>query len=87
MHAFVNVLGFVGALLVLGLAAFGVLAVAAIGSEDGERRRMRDQARAAELRIAEVGRQAQVAILGEALRRASASRIRADRPAEDWPDR
>ncbi len=70
MHTFFAVLGFVGVLLVLGLAVVGVLALVAVASGDDERRRIQEQARQAERQIMEIGQQAQLAILGEALRRA-----------------
>lgn len=58
-------------LLFIGLALFGAFALLALafGPKETERQRIAREAREAERRITDIGRQAQAAILAEALRR------------------
>jgi hypothetical protein len=70
MDTFLSVVGFFGALVVLCLAAVGLVAIISRISRVGdERQRWQSRANEAEQQIMEIGRQAQVALLGEALRR------------------
>jgi hypothetical protein len=73
MTIFAAILGVVGAVLVIGLAAVGGLALIGVIRGDDHSRDLRERARRAEREIMEIGRQAKVAILGEALRRAYGS--------------
>lgn len=72
--AVLNILVFLFWLLVIGLALFGGLVLAALVFEprETERQRIARKAREAERRITNIGRQAQAMILDEALRRAQA---------------
>ena len=67
-------LAFMFWLLFIGLALFGALVLLALtfGPNETERQRIAREAREAERRITDIGRQAQAAILAEALRRARA---------------
>lgn len=70
MTTFLNTIGCIGALAVLGLAVFGIYALVleATGQAD-ERRRIAERTRHAEQQIMDIGHQAQAAIMQEALRR------------------
>lgn len=74
--------------LVIGLALFGGLVLVALvfGPRETERQRIAREAREAERKITAMGRQAQAAILAEALRQAQARprATRVDRP--DMPN-
>jgi len=79
IHFLGIVLLVVAMLVLLGLAAVGVL-VLFLGPWDDERTRIQQETRRAERQIAEIGRRAQVAILDAALRQAG---VRPQRPAAD----
>lgn len=64
----IELLFIVGMVLLAGLAVVGLLVVISPG--ETERQRCAREAREAERQIAEIGRQAQAAILAEALKRA-----------------
>jgi uncharacterized membrane protein len=81
MTVFLYTLGFIGALIVLALAAVGVVALILALFTNGQAHRAREEARRAERQIAEIGRRAQVAILREALRRVYGE------SASEWPSR
>lgn len=68
MVAVTELLFFIGMVLLTGLAVVGLLAVT--GPGESERQRYARQAREAERQIVDIGRQAQAAILAEALKRA-----------------
>jgi hypothetical protein len=84
MGTFLSIVGFVGGLAVIGLAVVGLGAVmACLSRESDERYRLQAQARRAEEQIMEIGLQAQLALLGEALQRVRGAAAGADSSNED----
>lgn len=84
MIVVLDVLAFVFWLLVIGLALFGglVLVAVLVGPRETALQRIARQTREAERRVADIGRQAQAAILTEALRRAQAKSTTRTRPPD-----
>lgn len=83
MDALITALGVLCGLALLGLSVVGgVTIVAEWGGRGSERQRMLARARVAERQIVEIGRQAQAAILREALRHAQRRR-----PSDVGPDK
>lgn len=78
---------FVLILVGIGLAMFGALVLGSVLFGDSERAHLAREARAAERRVTEIARQAQEAILNEALQRARshASAVRMDRTDRHTP--
>lgn len=70
MDTLLSIVGSVGAVIILGLAAVGIMGLVALftGTTD-DKQRARQQAYLAEQQIAEIGRRAQAAILAEMVRR------------------
>lgn len=79
MTYLLNVISFVGTLLVLILAVFGALRLVGILAEDEDVRQAKARTREAERRIRDLGHEAQVQIMREALRRAGRPSERDDR--------
>lgn len=82
MSVFFNIIGFMGSVLILSLAVVGVVAIVAASTGDNEHSKSRRRARLAEEQIAEIGRQAQVQLLGEAMRRALGPRDHQGNPRD-----